>query len=248
MRGLGHIGDAGGKHALFTGDLLVNEVGHAVGRQAQVLCAHRIAQAAEVLPAHHVPQSETHVEAAIGQLGDAAGEQGVGPALAPGAEIGAGGFVQTASDGVDKAELAAALQVGAHDGGDVFAGSLVAAKTHGRKRKLGEANAGHFNPKLGLGGEWPAQQREGGNQAERAASRNQGRRVVSVQIQHAECVACPEVAAGAGRPAQPTDNNGGIRPSRDKMCARRAAACGARLTRHSAECSAGRHTLGPIRF
>ena len=56
--------------------------------------------------------------------------------------------VEPASHRRHEAELAAALQIGANDGGNVFAGSVVAAETHHRKRKLGQAHAGDFHAKL----------------------------------------------------------------------------------------------------
>ncbi|MCY1548337.1 hypothetical protein D9M68_844410 [compost metagenome] len=160
-------------------------VGNAVGRQAQVLCTHGIAQATEVLSAHHIPEAEAHVETAVGEARDAASEQGIGAAFAPGAEVGARGFVQAAGHRINEAELATALQVGAHDGGDVFAGHVVATKTDHGKRKLGQAHTRHLDPEQGVGWrERPGEQGKGRNQAENGSPREGGQHVVSGQILH----------------------------------------------------------------
>src|SRR4029078_12055536 len=62
----GDVGDAGREDALLAGQLLVDEVGDAVRRQAQVAGLDRAALAAELAALDDVPELEAHVVAAVG--------------------------------------------------------------------------------------------------------------------------------------------------------------------------------------
>ena len=118
-------------------------------RQAQVGRGDGIALAAQVLAAHHVPQAKAHVAAAIGQARHAANRQRIGAFLAPGGDVGPAGFVQGGAGGIDRAELAAAFQVGLDDGRDLLRRLGFAAKRGDGDGQLGQAHAGHFDAELG---------------------------------------------------------------------------------------------------
>jgi hypothetical protein len=136
-----------------------------VRRQPQVAGGDRIALAAQVLRAHHVPQAKAHVVAAVGEAADAAHHQRVGAGLAPRCDVQPAALVERAARAcIDGAELAAALEVGLHDGTDFLRRLGVAAERRHRDRQLRQANARDLDPELGPGG-----QRRGAEQSDQVA-------------------------------------------------------------------------------
>ena len=150
VAGLGHVGDAGGENALLAGELLVDEVGDAVRRQAQVGRGDGVALAAQVLAAHHVPQAKAHVAAAVGQAGHAAHRQRIGaPSGARGSRR-AGWFRPAAAPAASIARNWPLRSRSAWTMAAIFCGAW-ASPRNGRDgdRQLGQAHAGHFDAELG---------------------------------------------------------------------------------------------------
>ena len=144
----GDIGDAGGEHALLAREFFIDEVGDAMGSQAQVALWHHIALAAKVLGLDHIPQAETDIETPIGQAVDTAGHQRVGRLLPPHAHVRAAGFVQHGASSINGAELPAALQVGLHNGRNLLRGLRFATKWRNHDGQLGQSHPCHFNTEL----------------------------------------------------------------------------------------------------
>ena len=145
---LGDIGHARGKSAGRAGQLLVNPVGQAVGRQTQVGRRHGVPEVAFFLAFDRVPQTGPHVVTAIGQAGDRTGHQGLGRHLPPGRPIGSAQLVHGGGARVQPLELAAALQIGLHDAGQLVGRRGFALERHDHHGQLGRAHARDFHPKL----------------------------------------------------------------------------------------------------
>ena len=171
--GLGDVGDARGEHAALAGEVLVDRVGDAVRRQAHVGRQRRMALAHQFFALDQVPQLEAHVVAAVGQARHRAHGQRVGAAAAPFGHGDAAVLVEAAA-GIDDAEQAAALQVGAHDGSHRHRRIGLVAEGGDGHRDLVAADAGDLDAELGGGrcgsrsGEradetaaWPGQGRDG---------------------------------------------------------------------------------------
>ena len=109
------VGDAGREDALLAGQLLVDEVGDAVRRQAQVAGLDGAALAAELAALDDVPELEADVVAAVGEARHRAGDERVGGARAPGRHLRARALVEAGRRGVDDAKDAASFEVGADD-------------------------------------------------------------------------------------------------------------------------------------
>ncbi|MDV7393612.1 hypothetical protein RZS08_19710, partial [Arthrospira platensis SPKY1] len=107
-------------------------------------------QAAEVLCPDHIPEPEANIETAIGQPGDAADHQRIRTPVPPQRHVRPGVLIQHTGSGVDETEHTAALQIGSHDGRDVFAGAVVAPETDNGERQAGGTGAGNLHPKLGM--------------------------------------------------------------------------------------------------
>ena len=81
-----------------------------MGNHAQIASGRGVALPAQILATHQIPQPEANIKTAIGQFGDAAGEQGFIAFLLEGREIGPGQLVHGGGQGIAP-ELAAALQI-----------------------------------------------------------------------------------------------------------------------------------------
>ena len=125
------VRNARGKHAGHTGHSLENIVGDAVGRRAQVLRGDGVADTAQTLVAQHVPQTVTHIPSTAGQGVDTADHHHVHATAAPRAQVGLAAFIQRAMRQTHMQKLAAALQVGSNDGGDVLGYLRTAPKNNG---------------------------------------------------------------------------------------------------------------------
>ncbi len=127
-----------------------NIVGNLVRRYARVLRQVDHGQARNHGRLQGVVQLVAHVEAAVGQLADAAGDKGVGALIDPAAVVDHGRFGCDHA-GVDDAEHAAALEVGLDDARDLgWRDRFVGKGGHG-DRDLVAAHAGDFKAQLGLG-------------------------------------------------------------------------------------------------
>lgn len=110
-----------------------------------------IGVAAEILPAHGIPELEAHVQATIGEPGDAACDQGIGTARPPVGHVRSRGLVHGHAARVDAAELAAALEVGPHDGRDLLGPPGLAAELGDRDGELRGSDARDVDTELGQG-------------------------------------------------------------------------------------------------
>jgi hypothetical protein len=142
------VGDAGREHALLAGQLLVDEVGDAVRRQAQVAGLDGAALAAELAALDDVPELEADVVAAVGEAAHRAADERVGRARAPLRHLRARALVEARRLRVDDAEGAAPLEVGADDGRDRLRGLVLVAEPDDGDRQLGRADAGDLDPEL----------------------------------------------------------------------------------------------------
>ncbi|EWS54447.1 hypothetical protein X551_02739 [Methylibium sp. T29] len=178
---LGDVGDARREHAFLAGELLVDGVGDAVGREPQIAGRDRIALAAEVTALHHVPQTVAHIETAIGQARHRAADQRIGAAAAPVAHRRLGTFVEHHAGGVEIAEHPAALEIRPHDGAHRLRRLLLVAELHDGDRQLRGADAGDLDAELGQRG----RQRRGERQCHQAAAQHRGRRRQGSKVGHA---------------------------------------------------------------
>jgi hypothetical protein len=148
-----HVGDARREDALLAGQLLVDEIGDAVRRQAQVAGLDGAALAAELAALDDIPELEADVVATVGEARHRAADERVGRARAPLRHLRAGGLVEAGRLRVDDAEGAAALEVGANDRRDRLRDLVFVAKADHRDRQLGRADAGDLDPELGRRGQ-----------------------------------------------------------------------------------------------
>uniref|UniRef100_A0A7S4D5R6 Uncharacterized protein n=1 Tax=Heterosigma akashiwo TaxID=2829 RepID=A0A7S4D5R6_HETAK len=162
--GLGDIGHASREDPLVTGELFVDDVGDAVGRQPGIVRQHGLGLTDELRALDDIPELEADVQPAIGEFGDRAGDQGIGLAGPPIGPDRAAGLAQAARR-VDAAELATALQVRTDDGRDRLRRLGLIAEVNDGQRHAGAANAGDVDAHL----------RECGAGAESGAQHNQGR-------------------------------------------------------------------------
>ena len=144
----GDVGDAGREHALLAGQLLVDEVGDAVRRQAQVAGLDGAALAAELAALDDVPELEADVVAAVGKAAHRAADERVGGARAPWAISGRALSSKLVAC-VSTMRKAPLLSRSARmmDETDCAVFVLVAEPDDG-DRQLGRADAGDLDPEL----------------------------------------------------------------------------------------------------
>ena len=165
---LEHIGNAGGEHTAHAGDLLINTVGDLVRHAAQLLRGAVEGHAVELRLLDVVAQAVADLVAAVGCLLDAAISQVVGAATAPIVVRDRAVDVEVGAGGVDQAELARAVQVGADHVGNGLAGGVGGCEVGDGDRVLGGPDARDIDLQLrarGLRGQ------QGRRQQEREAQR-----------------------------------------------------------------------------
>jgi hypothetical protein len=148
---LHHVGDARGEHAGFASELLVDEIGDAVGRGAQLRPCMQVGRVAQRCLLLYVGQAHAGFVAAIGGRRHAATGDDIGAARLE-VCIRRCGVVGQRNPGIDQAEQAAAFKVGAHHRGQGLADDALAGEFGDGHRQAVGAGAGDFHRELRSGG------------------------------------------------------------------------------------------------